>query len=203
VLIASLALAAALSVLFYLHPTSFDTSSIRMLGAWLVAIALIITAGAALAWGLAKYRGFPQAFITLTVTAALSFTLANSAAPLVDMKSAKDFAVILKSRLNPGEEVASYQTYYQDLPVYLERRITVVDWKGELEFGTEVEDTSQWMIDSATFRKRWKGTSTMYMLTEIEKYDNLRKDPSLKLFPIARNAMNILVTNKNVKEVKP
>jgi len=110
---------------------------------------------------------------------------------------------VLKAKIKPGDEVASYHTYYQDLPVYLERRITVVDWKGELEFGTEVENTSQWMIDTATFWKRWHGSSTMYMVTKLETYNTLRANPDLKLFPVAQNARHIILSNTDMKEVSP
>jgi hypothetical protein len=54
-------------------------------------------------------------------------------------------------------------------------------------------------MDGATFWKRWQGPATVYALMEIEKYDILRNDPHLKLFPIARDPRNILVSNTEVK----
>jgi 4-amino-4-deoxy-L-arabinose transferase-like glycosyltransferase len=203
-LIFAVLLATALMALPFFRPViSADAGDIRMLGIWRIVIALTIASGAATAWALAKYRGFRHAFIALVAASALFLIEANAAAPLVDVKSVKGLALMLKSRLQAGDEVASYQTYYQDLPVYLERRITVVDWKGELEFGTEVEDTSQWMIDSTAFWKRWMGPSTVYMITRISTYDTLRANPQLKLVPIAQDAKNIIVSNRNEKEVKP
>ena len=199
-LIAALLLAAAFIVLPYYRPASVDIGDIHALGAWRIVFAFTLAAGAACAWSLAKYRRFRLAFIAVTVFSAFFLIEINAAAPLVDTKSVKTLAIALKTRLKPGDEVASYQTYYQDLPVYLERRITVVDWKGELEFGTSVEDTSQWMIDSATFWKRWQGHSTMYMMTSIKTYDALQKDRHLKLYPLAQNSRNILVSNKEEKE---
>jgi len=200
--IVALLLAAVLISLPYFRPiVSADAGDIRMLGYWRITIAVTVVSGIAASWALAKYRGFRHAFVVLTVTAALFLMEANAASPLVDTKSVKDIAIVLKSKIKQGEEVASYHTYYQDLPVYLEQRITVVDWKGELEFGTEVEDTSQWMIDTATFWKRWEGPATMYMITKIELYDALRGNPRMKLFPVARNARHIIVSNNEVKGV--
>ncbi len=199
-LIAALLLAAAFIALPYYRPASVDIGELRALGAWRIVFACTLAAGAAFAWGLAKYRRFRLAFIAVTVFSALFLIEINAAAPLVDAKSVKTLAIALKTHLKPGDEVASYQTYYQDLPVYLEKRITVVDWKGELEFGTRVEDTSQWMIDSPTFWKRWKNPATMFMMTDINTYNTLRKDQRLKLFPLAQNSRNILVSNKEGKE---
>jgi 4-amino-4-deoxy-L-arabinose transferase-like glycosyltransferase len=193
-------LVAALIVLPWFWPKPED---IQPLGAWRIAFIVTIMIGAAAAWLLAAYRGFKVAFVALAVTTALFFMEANAAALRVDMNSVKKLAVTLKARLSPGDEVASYQTYYQDLPVYLERRITVVDWKGELEFGTEVEDTSQWMLNSATFWKRWQGQSSMYLVTKIETFNEIRKNSYLRLFPIAQDSHNILVSNKKVSEVRP
>ena len=95
--------------------------------------------------------------------------------------------------------MASYEEYYQDLPVYLERRITVVDWGGELDFGNRWR-TPAWMTDGATFWRRWQGPATMYVLTQLETYKALkRSDPDLPLYPIARNQRNILLSNREVK----
>jgi hypothetical protein len=39
----------------------------------------------------------------------------------------------------------------------------------------------------------------MYAMMEIEKYDLLRNDSHLTLYPIARDRRNILLSNKEVK----
>ena len=197
VLMIMLLLAAALFLLpsYWLRP-----DATQALGAWPTVFALTLATGAVTAWGLAKYSGFRQAFIALLAASALFLVEVNAAVPLVETKSVKNLAFTLKTRLKPEDEVASYRTYYQDLPVYLERRITVVDWKGELGFGTTVEDAGTWMIDSATFWNRWKGQGTMYMMTDIRTYDALGKDRRLKLFPLGRNSRDVLVSNKEDKE---
>jgi 4-amino-4-deoxy-L-arabinose transferase-like glycosyltransferase len=195
-------LAAALMIAFALLalPSFMPAQKVAVLGLYRYGLALTLAAGAAAAWALARYRGFQLAFIAVTIMSALFLVELNAAAPRFDEKSIKTLATTLKPRLKPGDEVASYRQYYQDLPVYLERRITVVDWKGEMDFGTQVEDTSGWMIDSTTFWKRWRGPATLYALMEIGEYDLLRSDPNLKLYPIARTERNILVSNTEVKQ---
>jgi hypothetical protein len=196
-LIASLLLAAAFFGLPYYWSVPAEA---QILGAYRYTIAFTLAIGGTAAWGLMRYRGLGWAFIALALTSVLFLTQVNAAAPRVDTKSVKKLAIELKARLKPGDEVASYQEYYQDLPVYLEQRITVVDWGGELNFGNSVEDTKAWMTDGATFWKRWQGTATMYMLTPIEDYEALKlSEPGLPLFPIARNNRNIVLSNREVK----
>jgi 4-amino-4-deoxy-L-arabinose transferase-like glycosyltransferase len=189
--------ASVLSVALLSLPAFLPNSNwVEMLGAWRFAVALTLVIGAAASWGFARQRRFKFAFIALTITSALFLIEVNAASHLVEMKSTKNLASTLKTRLKPGDEVASYRTYYQDLPVYLERRITVVDWKGELGFGTTTENTELWMIDGVTFWKRWDGPSTMFMVTDIKTYEVLRKDHRLRLFPIAQDRRNIVVSNR-------
>jgi 4-amino-4-deoxy-L-arabinose transferase-like glycosyltransferase len=197
VLIASLILAAAFLGLPYYWPTPVEA---QILGVYRYTIAFTLAIGVAATWGLMRYRSLSWAFIALGMTSALFLTQVNAAAPRFDTKSVKQLAIELKARLKPGDEVASYQEYYQDLPVYLEQRITVVDWGGELNFGNSVEDTKAWMTDGATFWKRWQGPATMYVLTRIEDYESLkRSEPGLPLYPIARNQRTIVLSNKEVK----
>lgn len=115
---------------------------------------------------------------------------------LDDRRSVKTLALTLKPHLRPSDEVISYREYYQDLPVYLERRITVVDWKGELRFGTEVEDVSGWMIDEPVFWQRWDSATRVYLLTGRDNYDKLRAAGRGQFHLLAQTGSNVLVTNR-------
>jgi 4-amino-4-deoxy-L-arabinose transferase-like glycosyltransferase len=197
VLIASLLLAAAFLFLPYYWAIPAEG---QILGVYRHTITFTLAIGGAATWGLMRYQRLRWAFIALAMTSALFLTQVNAAAPRVDTKSVKQLAIELKARLKPGDEVASYREYYQDFPVYLEQRITVVDWGGELNFGNSVEDTTAWMTDGAAFWKRWQGPATMYVLTRNEDYEDLkRSEPSLPLFPIVRDNRNIVLSNREVK----
>jgi 4-amino-4-deoxy-L-arabinose transferase-like glycosyltransferase len=196
-LAASLLLAAAFINLPYFWPIPAQA---QILGPYRYTLAFTLVIGGAVAWGLARNRIFGWAVVAVTVTSVLFLVQVNAAAPRVDTKSIKQLAVELKTHLKPGDEVASYHEYYQDLPVYLQQRITVVDWGGELNFGNSVEDTKAWMTDGDTFWKRWQGPATMYVLTRIEDYEALKQsNPHLPLFPIARNRRNIVLSNREAK----
>jgi Aminoarabinose transferase C-terminal domain len=173
--------------------------NVKALGEYSYLLAVPLAVGAGLAWVLARYRGFQPSFITVVAMSVLFLLEVNAAAPRVQANSIKDLAVTLRPLLKPGDEVASYSTYYQDLPVYLEKRIIVVGWKGELEFGTQVEDTTQWMMEPDAFWKRWQGPETLYMIARKDTYEAMCQNPKLKLFPVAKDQNNIVLSNREVK----
>jgi len=150
---------------------------------------------AALLW--MRRRGLRRVFPALAATVGLLLIVLDSGLPLLDpRRSVKDLALALKPRLQPADEVATYRAYYQDLPVYLERRVTVVEWRGELDFGIRAENVSGWMIDGATFWRRWSGAGRMYAVTDRENYARLidRGAPNIYLF--SENDYNVVMTNQ-------
>ncbi len=162
-------------------------------------LAVVIGAGALSASVLHWRKKFAWAFFAIVLCTALFLLLADGAFPGLDTRSIKSLAVPLKQQLRPDNEVATYGTYYQDLPVYLERRITVANWKGELEFGTTVEDTSRWIIDDQEFWKRWNGPVTVYMLTKRSIYDELLAAGQRNIYLIASTDEDVLTVNKEMK----
>ncbi len=194
-LIAALLLSGA----FLMVPYFSLVLNVQALGVYSYLLAITLTAGAVSAWVLARKRGFQPFFIAIVAMSVLFLLEVNAAAPRVQPNSIKDLAVVLKPLLKPGDEVANYSNYYQDLPVYLEKRIIVAGWTGELEFGTQVEDTSQWMMDPDAFWKRWQGPGTLYLITDKDTYEGLRQNAKLKLFPVAADRTNIVLSNIEVK----
>jgi len=152
----------------------------------------------ALVLWLGNRRAFRWGFLSLTLAWALFLVVLNSSLPLLDQRrSIKALATVLKSQLRPSDEVASYHAYYQDLPVYLQRPVAVVSWKGNLQFGLEVNERSGgWMTDDASFWKRWNSPETVYMLTEQGTYDKLRSESSFKFRVVAQGLYDVLLSNK-------
>jgi 4-amino-4-deoxy-L-arabinose transferase-like glycosyltransferase len=163
--------------------------------AWVILGSLLATA--VIPFALGFRRRLPWTFAALALTGVLFLgVLDRGLAYLDDQRSVKTLALTLKPRLRPDDQVMTYQEYYQDLPVYLARRITVVDWKGELEFGMGVEDVSGWMIDEAAFWRRWNGPARAYLLTSRGNYDKLRAEGRGRFHLIAQTGPNVLVTNR-------
>jgi 4-amino-4-deoxy-L-arabinose transferase-like glycosyltransferase len=165
----ALALAAALALLPRFRP-EIDVAVFRP---YSTALTVILLASVAITWFQKKRHGVQRSLTALFIATSLFLTTANTAMPHLDRRSMKDESLLLKPLLRPGDEVMSYHTYYQDLPVYLERTITVVEWTGELDFGTKVEDTSNWMIKEDEFWRRWNGPNRVFLVTNKENYVRL------------------------------
>jgi len=118
-------------------------------------------------------------------------TLAASLPPLDRDRSVKALAIALRPRLQPGEEVASYHDYFQDLPFYLGRKVTVAAWRGELDFGMQQEDTSGWMIGEDELWRRWNGPGRVYLVV-----DGRSAPPVLGGTLLARSGHNLLLVNR-------
>lgn len=160
---------------------------------------LMAGAVAALVLGFGTRAAFRSGILSLTLTWALFLVTLNSSLPLLDQRrSVKALAAVLKPRLNPSDEVASYHAYYQDLPVYLQRPVAVVGWKGDLQFGVEVNERSGgWMTDDASFWKRWNSPATVYMLTEQTTYEKLLSASSFKSRIVAQGFYDVLLSNQS------
>ncbi len=163
--------------------------------AWVILGSLLATA--VIPFGIGFLRRPHWTIAALVITSVIFLGVTDRGFAYLDEKrSVKELALIVKPRLQPTDEVMTYREYYQDLPVYLERRITVVDWKGELRFGTEVEDVSGWMIEEPAFWQRWLGPGRVYLLTGRDNYDKLRAAGRGQFHLIAQTGSNVLLTNR-------
>ena len=133
------------------------------------------------------------ALIASGVTAALFLTtLAASLPPLDPGRSVKALALALRPRLRPGDEVVSYHDYFQDLPFYLGRTVTVAAWRGELDYGMTHEDVSRWMIGEDELWRRWNGPGRVYLVV-----DGRSAPPAVASAQVvARSGNNLLLVNR-------
>jgi 4-amino-4-deoxy-L-arabinose transferase-like glycosyltransferase len=163
---------------------------------------LVVAFVAALLLG--KRQAFRWGFMVLTLAWASFLVVSNSSLSLLDdRRSVKTLSTVLKSQLQPTDEVATYHAYYQDLPVYLQRPVNVVGWKGYLEFGVQVDEhAGGWMVDDATFWNHWYGPATVYALTDRASYDTLRVESKRKIYPVAQTAYDVLFSNNTGHHVE-
>ena len=192
-LVATAALGAYLAIELSRRPeVQADTQRLGS-GAYLMLAGLLLAVLAHFFLG--RLATVTRPLAALAAGAALLVLALGAALPALDDKySVKALALELKARLLPADEVTTLRAYYQDLPVYLARRITVVDWKGELEFGTQQEDVGGWMIGEAEFRRRWQSPRTLYMITERENLDWLRAQ-GLPHYVLKAAGDNVLLSN--------
>lgn len=190
--------AALLAGLPRLAPDSASVASAAaQLGGGLYAMAAALLLAGLLPYLGHRWGGPRTALALLGAGAALAVLTFDMTFSRLDVgRSVKPLAVALKPALQPGDEVMTYREYYQDLPVYLERRITIVDWTGELEFGASVEDTSAWMIDETAFRRRWAAPRTIYLLTSRANYAELSATPPGPMCQVGSTARVVAVVNR-------
>jgi 4-amino-4-deoxy-L-arabinose transferase-like glycosyltransferase len=132
-------------------------------------------------------------FFLLVCTVGIFSVMGDMLYPKIDTRSVKSLVIALQPKLKPDTEIATYHAYYQDLPAYLGRRVTVVAYQGELEFGMAHQDTSAWMLDDATFWQRWEKKPDMFLLMRQEDYLALTAAQKAKLHPVAKTTKDILL----------
>lgn len=164
----------------------------------LITIALL--ASSTLATALAFWRASPQIVLTtLIATFTVFFWSLTFSIPPTDTRSIKPLANIIKPLLKDSDIVVSYLDYYHDLPVYLERRILVVHWWGELTYGITHQDaTGLWMQDK-DFWPLWQKPGRMFMIMSLKDYRSLKlARPQLHMIELSRTKRNLLLVNQPI-----
>ncbi len=153
-------------------------------------------------------------FYTALITAILLLLVLAVSSTIMNQKSLKPMAIVLKPLLRPTDEVVTYYKYYQDLPVYLERRMTVVadwqnptipqrdNWLRELWYGIPYTDTSAWLINENTFWQRWSSNSRLYVFIYQSDWDSFANKAKESMHTLAESNHVRLVTNDGLGPFK-
>jgi len=132
---------------------------------------------------------------SVSVTAVAVLLTLIHAAPFMQRPSVKPLTEIIQAHRQPGDRIVSFMSYYQDLPVYTTGIVTVVEAKGELEFGTTVQDTTAWMIKEEQFLNLWSQNQKIWAVgrkTELERFQ--KRHPDFVCQIVAEDSGNILFT---------
>lgn len=136
-------------------------------------------------------------FSILTIFIALALIDGLAAIPPIDTRSTWPLARRLIHLIKPQDEVITFNKYYQDLPFYLQRRITIVNWKNELRFGMQHQDTSAWMINDAVFWQRWHGKKRIFVILDKSELANLTSAyPNKTIYVLATTIHYALISNQ-------
>lgn len=161
-----------------LFPDDYRMIPYSIMSGFLFLIASIAT------YFLLKRNRFSNIFYCITTTTAIFLILLIHCAHIINHKTIKPLATIIKSQLKPDDEVITYFRYYQDLPIYLERRITIAanwqakdiplydNWQRELWYNMPYQDTSAWLINEKEFWERWKSDKRIFVLMHNDFYKN-------------------------------
>ncbi len=162
----------------------------------LVVVAALMLGSGLLIFYYARTRGIALGLLTTVVMTAATWFYLSPKITTINGQSAKPLITVLKKYLGAGDEVVCYGNYFQDVPFYLERIVTVANFTGELEFGTKYQDTKSWMIDDNTFQARWLEKRPLYLLIKQGCYDALVTSSKMGVGKVLAKSQNILlVTN--------
>jgi hypothetical protein len=143
-----------------------------------------------------------RAIVTTILTSSLFLLITLAAVPLIDTRTILPLTNILAPILQPQDEVATYHQYYQDLPFYLRRRVSIVNWRNELSYGMQHQITTDWMINEDTFWKRWHSKHRIFAIMNINDYAKLQKKyPHEKIYVWGHTPINILISNKKSSHI--
>lgn len=174
--------------------TAEDVASVAPVLPWLALGAAL--SAAALIWGLR--RSTRMALIVAGIAGAVFLQGVDMTMAGQQPRSMKPLALELNRILTPADEVVTFRTYPQDLPVYLGRRVSVFQWSGELDFGRQWEDNSAWMFDDpAELWRRWHGDRTVYMILPERFESDVRAGAGERYVELARTRRAILIVNRN------
>jgi 4-amino-4-deoxy-L-arabinose transferase-like glycosyltransferase len=125
-----------------------------------------------------------KALMTTILTAGLFLLTALAAVPSIDTRTIQPLVI-------------TYHQYYQDLPFYLNRRVSVVNWRNELYDGMQYQDATHWMIDESTFWQRWHRHQRVFAIMSLACYTTLQRQyQHEKVYLWAQTLTNVLVSNQ-------
>lgn len=130
---------------------------------------------------------------------AIIFIPANYIAPKFDNRTVKPLTESLKNELKEGDLVVAYNSYWQDLPVYLDRDVIIAGWTGELYFGTQhMLNARKWMISLNSFWE-WcaEAKTNVYVFIKLEDYKNITENAGCGLHEVSRYGKTVLLKKKN------
>ena len=93
-----------------------------------------------------------------------------------------------------GAALYSVRTYDQTLPFYWRRSVTLVDYRGELDYGLR-HDPALGMAGIEEFQVRWQLDEKAYAVMEPATFDSLRLS-GLPMREIARDVHRVLVARR-------
>lgn len=145
--------------------------------------------------------------MTLTVTTVMFLLSLTLGAKYLNLNSAKPLIFDLKTIIQPQDEVVSYFKFHQDVPIYLERRTTIVadwnsttiakhdNWMRELWYGMPFQNTADWLINEDTFWQRWNSKNRVFVFLN-EKYFDQFKEGAKSYFILGDHNDIILLSNQ-------
>jgi len=160
-------------------------------GHWLTAAAALWLAGTLAAIFLVWRT---QTVAALLVLAAAGFgagmTTLLGIEALAPANSAKQIAGVVRPLLSPGVPFYSVGMYEQTLPYYLDRTVTLVDYRDELDFGL-TQEPQKWVPSLDEFKRRWLADRDAFAIMDPSQFDRLRQG-GLPMTEVTRDTRRVI-----------
>jgi 4-amino-4-deoxy-L-arabinose transferase-like glycosyltransferase len=158
-------------------------------------LAPVVVAIAGLAVVIVSKRSARVLIIALAIFAAVIDISANYIVAAVNHATVKPLIADLKKQLHDDDTVSSFGTYFQDLPIYLNRNVVVGDYTGELEFGyAHYPETHGWMLTAAQFWQRCASEKhPFYVFMKNETYKGITIPAKCQLRIVAKYGKTMLL----------
>lgn len=121
-----------------------------------------------------------------------SAILINPIIGATNKKSTADIVQVLQSDYN-GEEIILSQ-FYEDVPVFTNSVVSVVNYSGESQYFIHYEDLSNRYYNTAEFNNRWLSGTKKYMI--LHKYNHMDYIKHMPYTILAESHLYYLVTNQ-------
>jgi len=155
-----------------------------------------------------NHRNLKAMLATVFVSTLVFFAMLVSSAPIINQNSTKELVTQIKSQITPQDEIMTYYKYFQDLPIYTEKRITIVadwedpgiphndNWLRELWYGKSFQDTRDWLITENQFWKRWNSSKRVYVFTYMKYFQEFKTKAKKRLYVLGQDNEIMLLSNQ-------
>lgn len=108
--------------------------------------------------------------------------------------SSHDIARKVLKHLPPGVPFYSVGTYEQTLPFYLQRTVTLVEYRDEFSFGQD-QEPEKWIPSIAEFKRRWQSDPDAFAFMTPDQYRAFEQE-GLPMTEVARDTRRVIVRNR-------
>ena len=115
---------------------------------------------------------------------------------LAERKATPELARIVSRNFRDGDRIACYGWYQQGLSFYTGQRVVIVGYKGELDFGSNQGDNSEWFIDYPAFNRLWDSPVRVFALIRDRDLVRLGSEAKTPARILGRKSYMVLVSNR-------
>jgi 4-amino-4-deoxy-L-arabinose transferase-like glycosyltransferase len=119
------------------------------------------------------------AYAGVAATMVLLFAVVACARPALQKPGTRQLALLVKSRVESGDEIVHYHEFFPDFTFYASRLVDIAEFKGELELEEDpAARASGRFMDESEFRRRWAGSGRILAVARKSDTTELFADPA-------------------------